>query len=114
MNSSVDKFIKDSKKWQAEIIKLRSFLLKTKLQEDYKWSLPCYSFEGANVVIVQPFKACLGLMFFKGSLLKDTKQKLVNNVPTNTSTRDIPELNFFLFECNCIFKLYIIHYRIRW
>lgn len=83
MNSSVDKFIKDSKKWQAEIIKLRSFLLKTKLQEDYKWSLPCYSFEGANVVIVQPFKACLGLMFFKGSLLKDTKQKLVNNGPNS-------------------------------
>lgn len=87
MNTKVDKFIKETKQWQTEIIKLRSILVKTKLQENYKWSLPCYSFENANVVIIQPFKACLGLMFFKGSLLKDPKKILVSNGPNSQAGR---------------------------
>lgn len=87
MNVKVEKFIKEAKQWQSEIIKLRSVLLKTKLEENFKWSLPCYSYQEANVVIIQPFKSCLGLMFFKGSLLKDNKKILVSNGPNSQAGR---------------------------
>ncbi len=73
MNREVEKFISKSKQWQEEIKKLRSIILATKLEENFKWRLPCCSYEDSNVVIIQPFKSCLGLMFFKGALLKDVK-----------------------------------------
>jgi uncharacterized protein YdeI (YjbR/CyaY-like superfamily) len=64
MHPEVDKFIKKAKQWQDEIKSLRDIILQTKLEEDFKWSKPCYTFEGDNVVIIQPFKTFLALMFF--------------------------------------------------
>ncbi len=87
MNADVDKFLKSSKTWQKEMIKLRAALLKTKLDEGFKWRLPCYGFNESNVVIIQPFKGCLGLMFFKGSLLKDPKKLLVENGPNSQAAK---------------------------
>jgi uncharacterized protein YdeI (YjbR/CyaY-like superfamily) len=87
VNSDVDKFLKSSKQWQAEMAGLRAILLKTKLEENFKWRLPCYSYNGSNIVIIQPFKRCLGLMFFKGSLLKDPKKLLINNGPNSQAGR---------------------------
>lgn len=87
MNSEVTKFIKNLKLWPEETAKLRSVLQKTKLEENFKWRLPCYSHNEANIVIIQPFKACLGMMFFKGALLKDTKKVLVSNGPNSQSGR---------------------------
>jgi uncharacterized protein YdeI (YjbR/CyaY-like superfamily) len=62
----------ESKAWQGEIRKLRSILLDCGLDEELKWGKPCFLYEGKNVAIVQPFKAHLSLMFFKGALLKDS------------------------------------------
>lgn len=87
MNSDVDKFLKKSKQWQNEIAKLRAVILKTKLEENLKWNLPCYSYEGGNIAIIQPFKAFLGMMFFKGALLKDPKGVLVSNGPNSQAGR---------------------------
>lgn len=78
MTPEVDKFVKSSKQWQDEIVKLRSIILTTKLEESLKWSKPCYSYKDKNVAIIQPFKSCLALMFFKGTLLKDSKDVLVD------------------------------------
>lgn len=86
-NPAVDSFLKSAKQWPDEIAKLRSILLETKLEEEFKWRLPCYTYKGRNIVIIQPFKACLGLMFFKGALLKDTKNILVENGPNSQSSR---------------------------
>lgn len=83
----VKKFIDNSKQWKEEIKKLRAVILKTKLEENFKWRLPCYSHNDNNVVIIQPFKACLALMFFKGSLLKDTKKVLFKVGPNSQATR---------------------------
>lgn len=71
MNTEVEKFLGKSKQWKNEMVELRAIILKAKLDEEFKWRLPCYSYQGNNVVIIQPFKSYLGLMFFKGSLLKD-------------------------------------------
>ncbi len=87
MNTDVTKFINTSKQWQEEITKLRTVILQTKLEENFKWRLPCYSHKDSNIVIIQPFKACLGLMFFKGSLLKDKKKILINNGPNSQAAK---------------------------
>ena len=62
-----------AKEWRGEIEKLRSILLECGLDEALKWGKPCFSFEGKNVAIIQPFKAHCSLMFFKGALLQDTR-----------------------------------------
>lgn len=72
-NSKVDAFVRRAKAWQAEMAKVRSILLESGLEEDLKWGKPCFAFEGKNVAILQPFKAHLSLMFFKGALLEDTR-----------------------------------------
>ncbi|XGC82511.1 YdeI family protein [Bdellovibrio bacteriovorus] len=87
MDSKVDKFLKKSKKWQEETKVLRDIILQTKLEEDLKWNLPCYTYEDTNIVIIQPFKNYLGLMFFKGAFLKDPKNILVDNGPNSSSPK---------------------------
>jgi uncharacterized protein YdeI (YjbR/CyaY-like superfamily) len=77
--------MKGSDQWNAEITKLRAVLAKAKLEETVKWNLPCFTHEGNNIVILQPFKACLAMMFFKGKLLKDPKKLLVDNGPNSQS-----------------------------
>ncbi|HWA71043.1 MAG TPA: YdeI/OmpD-associated family protein [Polyangiaceae bacterium] len=71
-NPRVDAFVSRAKTWQAEIEKLRSILLDCGLDEDLKWGKPCFSFDGKNVAIIQPFEGHCSLMFFKGALLQDT------------------------------------------
>jgi uncharacterized protein YdeI (YjbR/CyaY-like superfamily) len=71
-SSKVDAFVSRAKNWQGETRKLRSILLDCGLDEDLKWGKPCFTFEGRNVAIIQPFKEHCSLMFFKGALLKDT------------------------------------------
>lgn len=87
MNTEVARFLEKSKQWQKEVAQLRAIILKTGLDEGFKWRLPCYSYRDSNVVIIQPFKSFLGLMFFKGSLLKDAKGVLVDNGPNSQAAR---------------------------
>jgi uncharacterized protein YdeI (YjbR/CyaY-like superfamily) len=68
----VDVFVSRAKAWRGEIQKIRSILIDCGLDEDLKWGKPCFSFEGKNVAIIQPFKEHCSLMFFKGALLEDT------------------------------------------
>jgi uncharacterized protein YdeI (YjbR/CyaY-like superfamily) len=71
-STKVDAFVGRAKTWPGEIQKLRSILLDCGLDEELKWGKPCFSFEGKNVAIIQPFKEHCALMFFKGVLLEDT------------------------------------------
>lgn len=86
-NPAVDQFLKKAKSWKEEIAELRAILLQTGLNEELKWRLPCYTVNDKNIVIIQPFKACLGLMFFKGALLKDPRKILTENGPNSQSSR---------------------------
>lgn len=40
--------------------------------------MPCYTYNGQNVVGIGGFKSYLGLWFFQGALLKDKKHVLIN------------------------------------
>ncbi len=63
--------------WQGELRELRRIVLDCGLQEDYKWSQPCYTLNAKNVLIVTALRDYAALAFFKGTLLKDTHGLLV-------------------------------------
>ena len=77
MSSINDAFFQKPQPWQQELLVLRNILQTEPLQESIKWGKPCYSWEDKNLVILQPFKNYLALVFFKGSLLTDTHHILV-------------------------------------
>ncbi len=108
MNSKVDDFIRNAKKWQSEIIQLRTLLLDCGLTEEFKWRNPCYSFQGNNIVLIGSFKAFCSLSFFKGILLQDSNELLSKPGENSQSMR------FFKFnnpkeiaEQQSIIKAYI-------
>lgn len=70
-NSKITDFIDGATRWRREMKELREILLDCDLTEELKWGKPCYTAHGGNIVIMQPFKAHLSLMFFKGALLDD-------------------------------------------
>ncbi|HEY3876333.1 MAG TPA: YdeI/OmpD-associated family protein [Candidatus Kapabacteria bacterium] len=100
MNPSIDRFFAQAKQWREEMEKLRTILLDCHLTEEWKWSLPCYSYERKNVVVIQPFKKYCALLFFKGVLLEDTDGILVKTGANTmvgrqirfSNVRDIAEL----------------------
>jgi len=84
MNSKVSIFISESIQWRAEMEALRSILLDCGLDEEVKWSKPCYTLAGKNIAVIQPFKDYCALLFMKGYLLEDKDNILVK---TGENTR---------------------------
>lgn len=89
MNPKVDDFICKVDKWQKELEKLRSIILKTGLTEDIKWNHPCYSFENSNIVLIHGFKDYCAILFYKGALLRDKKKILIRQTENVQSRRQI-------------------------
>jgi uncharacterized protein YdeI (YjbR/CyaY-like superfamily) len=73
--------------WRAEFNALRAILLDCALDEELKWRQPCYTYRGANIVILSGFKAFCALGFFKGSLMPDPKRRLVLPGPNSHAAR---------------------------
>ena len=110
MNPKVDAFLDRSEKWQEEFEKLRMIVLDCGLTEELKWGVPCYVYQGGNIVLIHGFKEYCALLFFKGALLPDPDGILVQqteNVQAArqirfTSLREITKmesiLNAYIFE----------------
>ena len=77
MDKKIIVYLASLTKWKEEIHALRLILLDSKLEEEFKWGQPCYTYHKNNILIIGNFKAYLGLGFFKGALLKDPKRILV-------------------------------------
>jgi uncharacterized protein YdeI (YjbR/CyaY-like superfamily) len=106
MNPKVDRFLKNARKWQKEMKKLRRISLGCGLTEELKWGHPCYTFQGSNIVIIQGFKEFCALMFCKGALLKDP-QRVLKEFGWQASRR-IPFTNVRqIVEMEPILKAYI-------
>ena len=73
--------------WQVEMQHLRMILNDCGLVEDLKWSMPCYTFQGKNVVMLAAFKEYCSISFFKGALLKDEHSILVKQGENSQVTR---------------------------
>ena len=85
----VDAYLAASDRWPSEIRALRPLLLDCGLTEEIKWGKPCYSLDGANIVLVQEFSDHLALMFFKGVLLADPDGVLRDQGPNSHAAKRI-------------------------
>src|SRR5262245_7349152 len=72
----VDEYADGLERWQGEFAAMRPILASAGLAEDFKWRKPCFTHDGRNIVIFQPFNELCALMFFKGALLSDPKGML--------------------------------------
>lgn len=68
---------------------LRKILNTTELTETLKWSYPCYTYGGKNVLLLSAFKDYCAVSFFKGSLLADDQHLLVKQSENTHSTRQL-------------------------
>jgi len=89
MQSKVDAFLSKAKKWQDEFTQLRAIVLDCGLDEDLKWGQPCYTLDGQNVVLIHGFKEYCALLFFKGALMKDPKNILIQQTENVQAARQI-------------------------
>jgi len=89
MNSDVDWFFDKDTKWKKEYEQLRMIVLNCGLNEELKWGCPCYTFENRNVVLIHGFKEYCALLFFKGALLSDANNILIQQTENVQSARQI-------------------------
>ena len=108
MNPKVDFYFGKNEKWQKETEKLRTIVLDCQLSEELKWGVPCYTFQKNNIVLIHDFKEYCALLFFKGALLKDTDNILVQQTANVQSARQIRFTNILqITELEPILKAYL-------
>jgi len=107
-NPKVDSYLRRTKKWREEFEKLRMIILACGLIEELKWGCPCYTFEKRNVVLIHGFKEYCALLFFKGALLKDPNDILIQQTKNVQSARQIRFTNVReIVKMKTILKAYI-------
>jgi uncharacterized protein YdeI (YjbR/CyaY-like superfamily) len=108
MNPKVDEYLGKAKKWQEEFEKLRMIILDCGLTEELKWGCPCYTFEKSNIVLIHGFKEYCALLFFKGALLKDPKDILIQQTENVQAGRQIRFTNVReIVKMKTVLKAYV-------
>lgn len=94
--------------WQEVLKQLRRIVLDCGLTEELKWRVPCYTFQSSNIVLIGAFKEYGSLMFFKGALLKDDHDILIQQTKNVQAGRQIRFTNAQeVIEMEDILKAYI-------
>lgn len=107
MNPKVD-FYFSKDQWQKELEQLRNIVLDCGLAETLKWGCPCYTFQESNIVLIHDFKAYCALLFFKGALLKDTDNILIQQSKNVQAARQVRFTNVKeIVKLRTIIKAYI-------
>lgn len=73
--------------WADELKMLRDIILGCGLTEELKWGVPCYTYNGKNVLNISALKHSATIGFFKGSLLKDPQNILEKPGQNSQATR---------------------------
>src|SRR5260221_8725559 len=108
INAKVDFYFSKAKNWQEEIKKLRTIVLDCGLTEELKWGVPCYSFQKSNIVLIHVFKEYCALLFFKGALLNDANDILIQQTENVQAARQIRFTNVReIVKMGPILKAYI-------
>ncbi len=107
-NPKVDFYFTKAKKWHQELEKLRTIILNCNLTEELKWGVPCYVFQNSNIVLIHDFKEYCAVLFFKGVLLNDSQDILVQQTKNVQSARQIRFSNLQqIIELQATLKAYI-------
>ena len=107
-NPKVDWFFNKTQQWQEEYRQLRAIVLDCDLVEELKWGQPCYTFEKRNIVLIHGFKEYCALLYFKGALLKDRKNILIQQTENVQSARQIRFTNVReIVKMKTLLKAYI-------
>jgi len=88
-NSKVDFYFEKAEKWKAEIEQMREIVLDCHLSEELKWGSPCYTFEKANIVLIHYFKEYCAFLFFKGALMNDPDNILIQQSDNVQAARQV-------------------------
>ena len=88
-NPKVDFYFDKAKSWQKEIELLREIALGCGLNEELKWGCPCYTFNKSNIVLIHVFKEYCAFLFFKGALLNDPDNILVQQTENVQAARQV-------------------------
>lgn len=64
------------KSWVEELRLLRGILQESELTEEIKWSAPCYTHGGKNILMLSALKESVTVSFFRGAELKDPENIL--------------------------------------
>lgn len=108
MNPKVNFFFDKATQWKKEYGKLRSLLLDWGLTEELKWGTPCYTHKGNNIVLIHGFKEYCALLFFKGALLKDTENILIQQTENVQAQRQARFTNLQqIIELEPVLKAYV-------
>ena len=79
--------------WSKELEALRKIVIKSVLDEELKWGMPCYTLNNKNILMISAFKEYACISFFKGVLLKDKEKLLTAHGESSQSVRMIKFTN---------------------
>lgn len=77
-SEKIEAYFAEEHDFQEGINLLRELVLKTHLQETFKWMFPTYTIDGKNVLSICKFNHHFGIWFFNGVFLSDPKKVLQN------------------------------------
>lgn len=110
MNSKVDWYFEKEEKWHDEIAEMRKIVNECHLTEDLKWGCPAYTFEKKNIVLIHVFKEYCAFLFFKGALMKDPENILIQQTENVQSARQVRFTNLKeIKELSSVLKKYVFH-----
>lgn len=87
MNPKVDFFFDKATQWKKEFEQLRKIVLACGLEETLKWGQACYTYDAKNIVLIHGFKEYCALLFFKGALISDEDNMLIQQTENVQSAR---------------------------
>ena len=73
----------------SEMKELRKIALETGLDEEVKWGFPAYTFKKKNIFMLGSFKEYSTVLFFKGALLSNPDNILVQPTENTNSGRQL-------------------------
>ena len=107
-NPKVDWYFSKPRNWKEEISILRDVILSSGLNEELKWGCPCYTLEDKNIVLIHIFKEYCAVLFFKGALLKDQENILIQQTKNVQSGRQMRFISLAeVKELKPVLKAYI-------
>lgn len=89
MNPKVDFFFNKASNWQEEYDLLRTIILDCGLTEELKWGVPCYSYQNGKIVLIHGFKEYCAVLFFKGALMQDPNEILIQQTENVQAARQM-------------------------